>query len=64
MDERIAKELRNAIERHSESPELHELWLRVLGLQLLAEDLAQKAKGQIERMQTYDSGSNDSDRDR
>ena len=48
MEDRIAKELRAAIDRHSDSPELRELWLRVLGLQLLAKDLTQQANGQIE----------------
>jgi hypothetical protein len=48
MEDRVAKELRAAIDRHSDSPELRELWLRVLGLQLLAEDLTQRAKGQLD----------------
>jgi hypothetical protein len=38
MDDRIARELRLAIDRHAANPELHELWLRVLGLQLLVEN--------------------------
>jgi hypothetical protein len=51
MDDRIAKELRSALDQHSDSPELRELWLRVLGLQLLAEDLTRQAKEQTERAQ-------------
>jgi hypothetical protein len=51
MEDQIAKELRSAIDRNSDSPELRELWLRVLGLQLLAEDLTQQAKEQTERAQ-------------
>jgi hypothetical protein len=51
MEDKIAKELRSAIDRNSDSPELRELWLRVLGLQLLAEDLTQQAKDQTERAQ-------------
>jgi hypothetical protein len=42
MDDRLSKELRAAIDEHADSPELRELWLRVLGLQLLAEDLSQQ----------------------
>ena len=45
MDDRLAKELRAAIDEHADSPELRELWLRVLGLQLLAEDLSQQDSG-------------------
>jgi hypothetical protein len=48
MEDEIAKELRSAIDRHSDSPELRELWLRVLGLQRLAEDLTQQAREQAE----------------
>jgi hypothetical protein len=48
MEDRVAKELRAAIDRHSDSPELRELWLRVLGLQLLAEDLTQRANAQLD----------------
>jgi hypothetical protein len=44
MDNRIAEELRTAINKHSEYPELRELWLRVLGLQLLADDLSRHEK--------------------
>ena len=44
MDDRIAKELRAAIDQHADSPELRELWLRVLGLQLLADDLSHAAQ--------------------
>jgi hypothetical protein len=48
MEDQVSRELRAAIDRHSESPELRELWLRVLGLQLLAEDLTEQAKGQTD----------------
>jgi hypothetical protein len=51
MEDQIARELRSAIDRNSDTPELRELWLRVLGLQLLAEDLTQQAKEQTERAQ-------------
>ena len=44
MDHRLAKELRAAIDQHADSPELRELWLRVLGLQLLADDLSHPAQ--------------------
>jgi hypothetical protein len=47
MEDRVARELRAAIDRHSETPELRELWLRVLGLQLLVEDLTERAHAQI-----------------
>jgi hypothetical protein len=56
MDDRIAKELRIALDRHSDSPELRELWLRVLGLQLLAEDLTRQAKEQTQRAQELFAG--------
>jgi hypothetical protein len=41
MDDRIATELRLAIDRHAANPELRELWLRVLGLQLLVESASE-----------------------
>jgi hypothetical protein len=44
MEDQIAKQLRAAIDRHSESLELRELWLRVLGLQLLAEELSDESE--------------------
>ena len=50
MDDRLAKELRAAIDQHSDSPELRELWLRVLGLQLLAEELSQPANLQPQNL--------------
>jgi hypothetical protein len=46
MEDQVARELRAAIDRHSDSPELRELWLRVLGLQLLAEDLTEQSSRQ------------------
>ena len=61
MDDRLAKELRAAIDQHSDSPELRELWLRVLGLQLLSEDLSRPTNPQSKNADRRDeSESNES----
>jgi hypothetical protein len=51
MDDRIARELRLAIDRHAANPEMHELWLRVLGLQLLVERAPDEAERSMPRAQ-------------